>query len=672
MTRRFGWLGACLLGVLVTSWTLQAGATPFKSAQQTPPPQTPQKPTFVARIDSVSVDVIVTDKNGRPVLDLTKADFEIEENKKPQTVESFKLIQIDDGQDPDPAKNREIRSLDDQARETARDDVRIIVLFLDDYHTRLGNSMAVRERVARFIRDLNPRDLVAIMTPLMSTAAVTFSRNHDATARQVMAFQGRKFDYTPKHPAEEVYFRLDPQSIEMLRNQIVTSALEGLCVYLGTLREGRKTIVYVSEGMTTTMPQGVRTTGVTGMQGSPTQQPPTGLVAEMQAQRAQQSLQSMLMDRLRFIFAAAARSNTSIYTLDPRGLAASEFDIADQVSLQEDQRALTESMDLLRILAGNTDGRAMVGSNDPLPGLKQMLRDSSSYYLLGYTSTEKPRDGKFHPIKVSVKRKGVDVRARSGYWAYSDDDVERAATPSFTRPPEVEKAFDVIAEPAAGRLIRSWFAGARRPDGRTDVTLVWEALRPTGPDVPARVMVTATAGSEVVHRGRVAKAPDATGRVAGQVTFPAPPGRLAVRFSAETETGDALDTDSREWIVPDFTGVDPSISTPRLHRARTARDIQTLKAAATLVPDTNRTFSRIERLLVRFEVYGPTAAAPVLKLLNRNGDKISEWPVTARTDGGHEAEVPLSGVPPGDYLIEIASSADKGAAKTLVAFRITG
>ena len=60
---------------------------------------------------------------------------------------------------------------------------------------------------------------------------------------------------------------------------------------------------------------------------------------------------------------------------------------------------------------------------------------------------------------------------------------------------------------------------------------------------------------------------------------------------------------------------------------------------------------------------------PVLKLLNRNGDKISEWPVTARAGGGHEAEVPLSGVPPGDYLIEIASSADSSAAKTLVALQ---
>jgi VWFA-related protein len=673
MTPRPRWFGACVLGVLVASWTVLATQVPPQT-----PPQQPQRPTFVTRIDTVSVDVIVTDKDGRPVTDLTKADFEIQENKKPQSVETFKLVEIDDDQDVDPAKNREIRSLDDQARETARDDVRVIVLFLDDYHTRLGNAMAVREKLARFVRDLNPRDLVAIMTPLLSTAGITFSRNHDATARQIMAFQGRKYDYTPKNAAEEVYRYMEPQQIEMLRNQIVTSALEGLCVYLGTLREGRKTIVYVSEGLITTLPAGARTTGLFGGRGTPTQQPPVGIAAEMQAQRALQGQQTILLDYLKFVFAAASRSNTSIYTLDPRGLAASEFDIADAVSMEDDRRALNESTDVLHMIASNTDGRPMVGSNDPLPALKQMLRDSSAYYLLGYTSTESPRDGKFHPIKVTVKRKGVDVRARSGYWAYNDEDVARATAPAFVRPPEVDKAFDAIAEPAAGRIIRSWFAGARREDGRTDVTLVWEALRPTGPDVPAQVMVTATAGGEIVHRGRIPKAADASGRVAGQVTFAAPPGPLSVRLSAESGGGDALDTDSRDWVVPDFTGVESTVSTPRLHRARTARDVQTLKAATTLVPETGRSFSRIERLLVRFEVYGPGASAPVLRLLNRNGDKMSEWPVTARAAGatgtpaGYEAEVPLGGIAPGDYLIEIAPSPDPAAAKTLVAFRVTG
>lgn len=663
MTRHFGWFAACLLGAFVTSWTSPAAQQP----QQTPP----QQPTFKTRIDNVRVDVIVTDKAGKPVTDLTQADFEVRENNKPQTIESFKLIQIDDLQDPDPAKNREIRSLDDQTREAARDDVRIIVIFLDDYHTRLSNSMAVREKLSRFVNGLNPRDMVAIMVPLLPTAGITFSRNHDATARQIMAFKGRKFDYTPQNKAEEVYMYMTPPSIENLRNQIVTSALEGLCTYLGTLREGRKTVVYVSEGLTTSVPAGAQTFGITGAQGSPTQPPPVGIAAEMQAQRALGSMQNAMLDYMKFIFAAAGRSNTSIYTVDPRGLAASEFGIADSVSMENDRRFLNEATDMLRTLASNTDGRAMVGTNDPLPGLKQMLTDSSAYYLLSYTSSEAPRDGKFHPIKVNVKRKGVEVRSRSGYWAYSEEDVARASAPSFTRPPEVEKAFDAIAEPAAGRIIRTWLAGTRRADGKTDVTLVWEALRPTGRDVPALVMVTATSGADVAYRGRVTRSPDPTGRVAGQITFAAPPGPLAIRLSAESETGDSLDSDSREWVVPDFTGVDPSISTPRLYRARTARDIQTLKAATTPVPETNRSFSRTERLLVRFDVYGPGAASPILRLLNRNGDKLSEWPATTRTGGGYEAEVPLNGVPPGDYLIEVAASADAGAVKTLAALKIT-
>jgi len=669
MTRRL-----LLLGLGVFGLAASGSAGTVAASSQNPPPQDPQRPTFVSRIDTVRVDVIVTDKQGRPVVDLTAADFEIQENKKPQKVDSFKLIQIDDDQDVDPAKNREIRSLEQQAREVARDDVRVIVIFLDDYHTRLLNSMAVREKLARFVRDLNPRDVVALMTPLLPTAGITFSRNHDATARQIMAFQGRKFDYTVKHPVEEIYMYMQPPQIEMLRNQIVTTALEGLCVYMGTLREGRKTILYVSEGLTSSVPQGARTTGMSAGTGrTPTQPPASGLAQQMEAERATQSQQTVLLDYMRFIFAAASRSNTSIYSLDPRGLAASEFDIADTVSAADDRRALNESTDVLRMLAENTDGRAMVSSNDPLPGLRQMLRDSSAYYLLGYTSTEAPRDGKFHPIKVNVKRRDVEVRARSGYWAYSDNDVARASAPVFTRPPEVDKAFDAIAEPAAGRVIRSWLAGGRGANGRTDVTLVWEALKTTGPDVPSRVVVTAsTAGGDLIHRGRVEKAADPTGRVAGQITFAAPPGPLVVRLAAENEGGDALDTDSREWVVPDFTGTDASISTPRVYRARTARDIQTLKAAVAPLPVTGRTFSRIERLLVRFEVFGPGAAAPVLRLLDRNGGSISEWPVTARPDGGSEAEVPLGSVPPGDYLLEIASSAAEGAPKTLVAFRVTG
>ena len=93
----------------------------------------------------------------------------------------------------------------------------------------------------------------------------------------------------------------------------------------------------------------------------------------------------------------------------------------------QDRDDLNATLDTLRVLADNTDGRAIVNRNDLAAGMKQIIRDSSGYYLLGYNSTQAPTDGKFHEIKVSVKRRGVDVRARKGYWALTAEDVARAS-----------------------------------------------------------------------------------------------------------------------------------------------------------------------------------------------------------------------------------------------------
>jgi VWFA-related protein len=664
----------------VTACVLTGAAMTQAARQTAQPPQQPQRPVFGARIDSVSVDVVVTDRQGRPVTDLTIDDFEVIENRAPQTIESFKLIEIDDTLDVDPARNREIRSLEDQERELARDDVRVIVIYLDDYHTRLGNSMAIRERLARFVRDLRPRDLVALMTPLLPTSALTFSRNHDATARQIRGFVGRKYDYTPKHPAEEVYLYLEPEQIEQLRNQIVLTGLEGLSVFLGSVRDGRKSVLYVSEGLLSRIPQGARTTGLYGGTGG-AMVSPRNLQEQMAAASAtsagQQAGQLDLLDQLKRVFLAASRSNTSFYPMDPRGLAAGEFDISDNVTRSADQAALTASLDVLHILAINTDGRAIVNSNDPQPALQQMLRDGSAYYLLGYTSTEAPRDGKFHPIRVNVKRKGVDVRARSGYWAYSDEDVARAARPSFTRPVEVVRAFDAIADPPGG-IMRTRVTTAKGDDGRADVTLIWESLRPPAAgrgDGPEQVSVTAsTPEGTLVYRGRAPREDDPAGRVAGRVTFPAPPGPLMLHLVAETAEGDRLDAQDRELVVSDFTGTAPVVTTPHVYRVRTARDVQQLKAGGDPVPTTAREFLRSERLFVRFRVYQPgdTTPAPVLRLLNRNGEEMVVLPVTVDPIRGAEAEVALGAVPPGDYLLEAASSAADDAIRVLVAFRITG
>ena len=120
------------------------------------------------------------------------------------------------------------------------------------------------------------------------------------------------------------------------------------------------------------------------------------------------------------MFEAANRANTSIYALDPRGLSSFEFDINEGVGFTTDRNMLNATIDTLRALADTTDGRAIVNQNDLLAGLRQAVKDSSSYYLLGYNSTQNATDGRFHEIRVRLKRRGLDVRARKGLLGVDD------------------------------------------------------------------------------------------------------------------------------------------------------------------------------------------------------------------------------------------------------------
>jgi hypothetical protein len=122
-----------VLGFAIAAGLWAAVGTSARTPQGQGTAGTAQQPTFRSRIDSVSVDVSVSDKQGRPVVDLQASDFEIRESKQLQKVEAFKLIRVDDAAPPDPM--RTTLSDQDQERELARDGTRLIVIYLDDYHT---------------------------------------------------------------------------------------------------------------------------------------------------------------------------------------------------------------------------------------------------------------------------------------------------------------------------------------------------------------------------------------------------------------------------------------------------------------------------------------------------------------------------------------------------------
>ena len=106
-----------------------------------------------------------------------------------------------------------------------------------------------------------------------------------------------------------------------------------------------------------------------------------------------------------------------------------------------------------------------------------MVRDSSFYYLLGYTSTQTGADGKFHQITVRVKRRDVDVRARKGFWALTTADVEkiRNPTPDVAKPVQTALA-SIATSVQAGKYVRTWIGTERGENGKTRVTLIWEPL----------------------------------------------------------------------------------------------------------------------------------------------------------------------------------------------------
>jgi VWFA-related protein len=667
---------------------------------QQPPAQQP--PIFRAGINYVRVDVIVSDKQGNPVDNLQEADFDVSEDGKPQKIDTFKLIKLDGGTaEASQHTPRAIRTDFDEEAEAARDDVRLFSIFLDDYHVRRGSSMAVRGQLARFVeRQLGPTDMIGLMYPLETTSSVRMTRNHDAIMKAIEQFLGRKFDYTPKNEMEEKYAHYPAEVVEQVRNQVSLSAIRSLIVHMGSLKEGRKALILVSEGYTNILPPQMRDpiASLPGY-GNPDKYNPMAGVGDMNEDRARFLNTVDINNDLREIYSYANRYNVAIYAVDPRGLAANEFDINEGVNIQTDSQYLNASLDTLRVLADNSDGRAIINRNDIDTGMKQIMRDSSAYYLIGYNSSQAPTDGKFHEIKVRVKRPGIQVRARKGYWALTAEETARAISPPKAAPKPVEQAVASIEPPTRSRVIRTWIGTSRAENGKTKVTFVWEPV-PKAPgdhrtDEPSRVSLMALGDNGAAYfRGRVpdvalagaapsvgasAAASGTTGATAprgpSRVTFEAQPGKVQLRVSVEGTSSQVLDSETREISVPDLTAPQIALGTPEVFRARTVREQQQLKTDADAVPVAGREFSRTDRMVVRVPAYGPGNTTPTVtvKLLNREGQPMSDLAVSpAASQSARQVEVPLAGLAPGDYVLEITATGEGGDAKQLVAFRVTG
>ena len=375
-------------------------------------------------------------------------------------------------------------------------------------------------------------------------------------------------------------------------------------------------------------------------------------------------LQAEMMSDIKMVTDLANRYNCAIYSLDPRGLAPFEFDLSTAgqaaVSLTRNQQMLDTTIDTLRVLADETDGRAIVNSNDLDRGLRQIIRDTSAYYLLGYTSAV-TTDGKFHKLNVRVKRSGLQVRSRPGYMAMSATEVERALAPKKPGPPPaITEALGTLAVSAQQRrnLIRSWVGMSPGRDGKTKVSFVWSPA-PAAPGVRRETVSSVSllaggANSELHFRNKAL--------MPGRVEFEVAPGPIELEIGVQDASGEVLDRETRKVVVPSL-GLGMTFSTPEVFRGRTLPEWQAVAADPKAIPVSEREFRRTDRLLVRVGAQSP-GGTPVLtaRMLNREGGEMSALPVTPAGFGGlHHIDVPLAPLPPGEFLIEVHRQGRTGA-----------
>ncbi len=697
-----------ILGFLALA--VGAGAGAIAIAQSNTSQQQPEKPPQVFRTEAnfVRVDAYPT-RNGQPVLDLKAEEFEIFDDDKPQKLETFEHVLISPA---GPQSQRsEPNSIGASQQAIADPRNRVFVLFLDSAHVTLEGSWHAREPLIRFVdRLLGPDDLVGVMTPTMSAADVVFARKTVVLAdglrniwpwgtRQTLIEDDRDREYDSCYPMSyqaDVVAEMKARRHE--RNTL--DALRELVLYLRDMREERKAIVTVSEGWLLFRPNADLTrlrkdpndpTGTT-QEHIPTPPPisvgPDGRITTKNRNVVGNGIEQQTCDAERIylahidddqyfrdIMGDANRANATFYTVDPRGLPVFDTPIGPEPppGIVVDAAILRRRTDTLRTLAENTDGMTVQGSNDLDIGLKRIANDLSSYYLLGYLSSNAKLDGKYHNIKVRVKRPGVDVRARRGYRSATEAEVT-AARKAANPPTTSSKDSVTTAMSSLSRLRADWrFSMNAVPiaaAGSKQISTIWVAG-----EVPA-----GEAGRAWTNGGTIAldiRAGDstATARVplaAGERAFAVP-----VKLSSPVSSGDLnvraslTATDPSAAPVTDILQLDvaTSVGQPMLFRRGPATGNRQ-------VPAGNFQFSRTERAHLEFPA-AADAKPGSARLLDKSGEPLA-IPVTTgeRTDAQSgqrwlTADVTLAALAAADYVVEFTTGDAASQKKVMTAIRVT-
>ena len=407
--------------------------TPVPKPAPTPPQDVqPADENDIVRITTnlIQLDATVTDKYGKIITDLKSEDFEILANGKPQPITNFSFVTIE------PQPTAQPTSANKKANESAvplppvrlrpGQIKRTIALVFDDLTLWQPQSASTAKRaVKKFVDEqMQPGDLVAIIRTGKSVGALQqFTSDkqllyaaierlrYNPVATSISLLDVTSMNNGPGGPGSEI--KSNERDTEFRREIVASASLGAIRYIVEGMRglPGRKAVVLMSGGF------------ALFKQGFPEYHVRIGASIER------------LVD-------SANRAGVVIYTLDAQALEAVGT-AADAVGFGMTGQQISQSMfNVMRVyssssqeglsyLAKQAGGFAIDNSNDLSGGIKRILDDQASYYLLGYqpdSSIFDPANKKFNHLKVKVKRPGLTVRYRSGFFGVKDEDIKTVAS----------------------------------------------------------------------------------------------------------------------------------------------------------------------------------------------------------------------------------------------------
>ena len=637
-------------------------------------PTPPSQPTFRVRVDAVEIDASVTDARGNPVTTLTADDFTILEDKKPQAITSFTLVNVPVARIERPLFGGQ--PIEPDVLSNQNGDGRLYVFVLDEVAP--DQALRTRRFLRRFIEQYfgaNDVAAVSFLGRARAASAQGLTSNARLLLESIDSFTGGfPRDTTSIDPAAGVTGQNQlspPLSEAMLLQRNTMAALRSIAEAVSAIKGRRKMLLLVSDNLPVNMQRVIDYRGGTLS------------LAEEDAHKA---------------ITAATRSNVTIYSIDPRGLTA-DGGLGESESAPTTSGADIDHRMNMAALAGVTGGFALTNTNSFDQAFTRIVRENSSYYVLGYTSTNDRRDGRYRRLDVRVKRPGLQVRSRGGYLAPMGR--ERVPVEPPQRTPLNASVTTAVRSPVAttGIPLRVFAAPYKSAQGEASIALAIEMEGSAFTLVERNGLMTG--GVEVsylaidgqnkirpgeFHIGDLSLKPDAYERVRQKGVrvlseMHLPRGRFQIRVAVGDRTGKSGSV-VYDLEVPDFARAPLTMSGVSL-TSKASSDVTTMRPKDPLKgvlpgPITaTRDFPRGDVLTLFAEVYENAAKtthaieltaelrAEDGRAFSRVNEKRASTELQGKSGGyGFTPTLPLD-VAPGKYVIHVEGRSSAGDRPTV-------